>query len=136
MFADPLGQPSEIRAYRDDQDKLNTLRMASLQTLFQKWPALRWRDSHGYDRATRGAVGDLEKDAARCQALIQSRDAFDRADAALDTEEALLVRFTDLAEAIVRAHYLRQHADADTKARFEVLWQAEQQPLGITPPAN
>ena len=135
MFADPLGQPAQIRAYRDNQDRLNALRMTNLQTLFEKWPALRWRDSHGYDRATRGAVSDLDKDAAKCQELIESRDAFDRADAALDEEEALLVRFTDLAEAIVRAHYLREHGDAETKARFEELWQAEQQPLGISSPA-
>jgi hypothetical protein len=136
MFADPVGQPGQIRAYRDDQDRLNALRMASLETLFQKWPALRWRDSHGYNRATRGATADLEKDAAKCQELIQSRDAFDQADAVLDEEEALLVRFTDLAETIVRARFLREHGDADTKARFERLWEAEQQPLGISQPAD
>jgi hypothetical protein len=136
MFSDPIGQPGKIQAYRDAEDRLNSLRMASLQSLFEKWPALRWRDSHDYDKATRGAALDLGKDTARCQDLIQSRDAFDRADEALDEEEALLVRFTDLAEEIVRAQYLRQHGDADTKARFELLWQAEQQPLGISPPAH
>ena len=133
MFADPLGQPGQIRAYRDDQDQLNTLRMSCLQGLFAKWPALRWKDSRDYDRATRGATADLAKDAAKCAELIRSRDAFDDADAALDNEEALLVRYTDLAEAIVRARHLREQGDAATKARFQQIWQAEQQPLGITP---
>jgi hypothetical protein len=131
MFADPVGQPPELHAYRDAQDRLNTLRMESLQSLFGKWPALRWHDSHDYDKATRAAAADLEKDAAHCQEIIQTSDSFDRADAALDEEESLLVRFTDLAEAILRARHLREHGDADTKARFEALWRAEQQPLAI-----
>jgi hypothetical protein len=135
MFSDPMGQPAQLRAYRDAQDRLNALRMDSLHSIFEKWPALRWRDSHGYDKATRGAAADLEKDAARCQDILQTSDIFDRADAALDEEEALLVRFTDLAEAILRARHLREHGDAATKARFEALWQAEQQPLGISPAA-
>jgi hypothetical protein len=136
MFDDPIGRPEQLRAYRDAQDRLNTLRLASLAVLFQKWPELRWPNSRPYDRATRGAAADLGKDAAKCQALIQSQDAFDRADAALDNEEALLVRFTDLAEIIVRAQRLRDHGDPETKARFEALWQEEQEPLGITPPAH
>jgi hypothetical protein len=131
MFADPIGQPGEIHEYRDAQDRLNTMRMADLQTLFQKWPALRWRDSDDYNRATHGAAQDLDKDATKCQQLISTRDEFDRADAALDNEEALLVRFTDVVEMIVRRRWLREHGDAPTKARFEQLWRAEQQPLGI-----
>jgi hypothetical protein len=131
MFADPLGQPQQIREYRDDQDQLNTLRMTSLQSIFAKWPALRWKDSRDYDRATRGATADLAKDTAKCAELIQRRDAFDRADAALDEEEALLVRYTDLAEAIVRARELRDHGDADTKRKYEQIWRAEQQTPGV-----
>ena len=137
MFSDPMGQPAQVHAYRDAQDRLNALRMESLHSLFEKWPALRWRDSHDYDKATRGAAADLEKDSARCQEILESSDGFDRADAALDAQEAMLVRFTDLAESILRARHLREHGDAATKARFEALWQAEQQPLGIfTPPAR
>jgi len=136
MFSDPMGQPAQVRAYRDAQDRLNALRMDSLHTIFVKWPALRWRESHDYDRATRGAAADLEKDAARCQDILKTSEVFDRANALLDDEEALLVRFTDLAEAVLRARHLREHGDAATKARFEALWQAEQQPLGIvSPPA-
>jgi len=135
MFSDPMGQPAEVHAYRDAQDKLNALRMESLHSLFDRWPALRWRGSHDYDKATRAAAADLEKDAAHCQQIIQTSETFDRSDAALDEEEALLVRFTDLAESVVRARHLREHGDADTKARFETLWQAEQQPLGIAKPA-
>ena len=136
LFSDPIGQPEQIHAYRDAQDRLSALRMASLKGLFVKWPALRWRDSPGYDRATRGAAQDLDKDGSECQSLIQSSSAFDDADAALDNEEALLVRLTDLAELIVRAQYLRENADARTKVRFQALWQAEQQPLGITQAAR
>jgi hypothetical protein len=132
-FADPIGQPDQIHAYRDAQDRLNALRLSSLDALFLKWPALRWRDSSpAYDRATRGAALDLTRDTSGCQNLIQTRDAFDRADAALDNEESLLVRFTDLAEIIVRAQHLRDHGDSGTKARFEALWQAEQRPLPIS----
>jgi len=131
MFSDPVGQPAQIQAYREAQDRLNALRMETLHSLFAKWPPLRWRDSHGYDRATRGAAADLEKDAAHCQEILRTSEGFDRADAALDQEEARLVRFTDLAEAVVRARHLREHGDAPTKARFETLWRAEQQRLGI-----
>ena len=134
MFADPMAQPSQIHAYRDAQDRLNALRMDSLHSLFEKWPALRWRDSHDYDKAIRAAAADLNKDAVRRQGILQGGDEFDRANGALDEEESHLVRFTDLAEAVVRARYLREHGDAGTKARFELLWQAEQQPLGISPP--
>lgn len=132
MFSDPVGRQEQLVAYRDAQDRLNALRMDTLHSLFGKWPALRWRDSDGYDKATRAAAAELEKDAPHCQEIIQTSDVFDHADAALDNEEALLIRFTDLAEAILRARHLRAHGDADTKARFEALWQAEQQPLGIS----
>jgi len=134
MFSDPMGQPAQVHAYREAQDRLNTVRMESLHSLFERWPALRWRDSHDYDKATRGAAADLDKDTARCQQIFQTSDAFDRANVALDVEESLLVRFTDLAEAVVRAHHLRQHGDAAARSRFELLWEAEQQPLGISPP--
>ena len=133
MFSDPMGQPVQVRAYRDAQDRLNALRLESLHSLFEKWPALRWKDSHDYDKATRGAAADLEKDAARCQEILQSSEAFERADALLDEVEALLVRFTDLGEAVLRARQLREHGDPATKARFEELWQAEQKPLPIPP---
>jgi hypothetical protein len=133
MFSDPIGRPEQLSAYRDAQDRLNTLRMSGLATLFGKWPALRWHDSHDYDRAVRAATQDLGKDAAACQKLVQTRDAFDRADEALDEEEAFLVRISDLAELIVRTRDLRAHADSATRARFEALWKAEQEePPGIT----
>jgi prepilin-type processing-associated H-X9-DG protein len=131
MFSDPLGQPQQIREYRDDQDQLNALRMTSLQALFAKWPALRWKDSKDYDKATRGATADLTQDQAKCQELLLRQDAFDRADEALDEEEALLVRYTDIAESLVRARYLREHGDAGVLRRYEQIWRAEQQPLGI-----
>jgi len=136
MFSDPVGQASQIRAYRDAQDHLNALRMDSLHALFAKWPALRWRDSHDYDKATRGAAAELAKDSTHCQDIIQTSGLFDRADAALDEEEALLVRFTDLAEAVIRARHLRESGEAGAKARFEALWHAEGQPLAINPPTR
>jgi hypothetical protein len=132
MFSDPIGRPEQLRAYRDAQDQLNTLRMSSLATLFGKWPALRWHDSHDYDRATHAAAQDLGKDTAACEKLVETRDAFDRADEALDEEEAFLVRLSDLAELIVRTGHLREHADAGTRARFDALWKSEQEPPGIT----
>jgi hypothetical protein len=136
MFSDPMGQPAQIHAYREAQDRLNALRMESLRSLFARWPALRWRDSHDYDKATRGAAAELTKEATHCQEIIETGDAFDRADAALDEEEALLVRFTDVAEAVARAQHLREHGDAGTKGRFEALWRAEQEPLGISTPGR
>jgi hypothetical protein len=132
MFSDPIGRPEQIHAYRDAQDRLSALRQSCLSTLFARWPALRWHDSRAYDQAVRGATHDLDSDASQCQNLVQTRDAFDRADEALDEEEALLVRFTDLAEMVVRTRHLRERGDPETKARFEALWQAEQQSLPIT----
>ncbi len=136
MFSDPVGQPAQLVAYRTAQDRLNSVRMTSLQALFGKWPALRWRGSRGYGRATRAAAAALDGDAAHCQDIIQAGDSFDQADAALDNEEALLIRFTDLAEAILRARRLEARADPDTKARYEAIWQAEQQPLGVALPGH
>lgn len=133
MFSDPIGQPAQLEAFRTAQDRLNALRTDSLHALFEKWPALRWRDSRDYDRATRGAAAELQKDTAQCQEILRSRDLVDRADAALDEEEALLVRFTDLVESIIRARHLLGSADAATRRRFQALWQAEQQPLWISP---
>ena len=135
MFSDPIGRPEQLHAYRDAQDRLSALRSSSLAALFQKWPALRWRDSREYNRAVRGASQDLGKETAECQNLVQTQDAFDRADAALDNEEAQLVRITDLAEAVIRAHWLQDHGDAETRARYDRIWQAEQEPLGILPQA-
>jgi hypothetical protein len=134
MFSDPMGRPAQIHAYREAQDHLNALRMESLHSLFARWPALRWRDSHDYDKATRGAAAELTKDATQCEEIVETSDAVDRADVALDEEEALLVRFTDVAEAVVRARHLREHGDTGTKGRFEALWRAEQEPLGIAAP--
>lgn len=131
MFSDPIGQPSQIHAYRDAEDRLNNLRLASLQTLFTKWPALRWHNSPDYEKTARAAASDLAGDAAKTQDIVESRDAFDHADEALDDEEALLIRFTDLAEAIVRARHLRAHGSAEEKSRFESIWRAEQQRLPI-----
>jgi len=137
MFADPIGQPAQIQAFRETQDRLNAMRMERLHALFVKWPDLRWRDSKGYNKAARGAATDLGKEDARCQEIIRLGDAYFRADDALDNEEALLVRFTDVAEAVLRARYLRdEKGNADTKARFEALWKAEQQPLPLAAPAQ
>ena len=85
MFSDPMSQPAQLRAYREAQDHLNSLRMESLRALFLKWPALRWRNSDAYKKATHGATEDLEKDTAHCQEIIQTATMpFDRADEALD----------------------------------------------------
>ena len=131
MFADPMGQAGQLRAYRDAQDRLNGLRMDNLHALFVRWPALRWRGSHDYDKATKGAAAELTADGARRKGILDAEEAFDRADAALDTEEGLLVRYTDMAEAVVRARYLREHGDGGTKGRFEEIWKAEQEGLPI-----
>ncbi len=98
MFSQPAAQPRQTQAYREAQDKLNALRLDNLHALFAHWPALRWRDARDYDSATKGAAEQLSKDAARCREIEETQDRFDRADDALDEEEALLVRFTDLAK--------------------------------------
>ena len=107
--------------------------MESLHSLFDRWPSLRWKDSHDYEKAARGAAADLEKDRPLCEEILRTDDRFTRADLALDQQEALLVRLTDLAEAVLRLRELRQHGAPAIKARFEALWQAEQRPLGIVP---
>jgi hypothetical protein len=134
MFADPIAQPGETRAFRESQDRLNATRQSSLHALFQKWPALRWRDDTGaYNRATQDAAAELGKDTAQCETLAQLRDALDLANAALDNEEALLVRFTDLGELIARRHHFQQHGEAAVKRYFEALWAGEQRPLDLSP---
>jgi hypothetical protein len=131
MFADPMGQAGQLRTYREAQDRLNAVRMDCLHGLFQKWPALRWRDSKDYDKATQGAAAELTGDGARTGAVLEAQAAYDRADAELDEEEALLVRYTDMAESIVRARYLREHGDAGVRKRYEEIWKAEQEALGV-----
>ena len=62
MFSDPIGQPRQIQAYREAQDRVSALRTERLRSLFAKWPQLRWKVSRGYDDAARAAAADLEKD--------------------------------------------------------------------------
>jgi len=130
-FENPIARPEQLREYRTAQDKLSSLRKDTLQSLFTRWPALRWSDSADYEKASDGALNELNANHALCRQLIDARHEFSDADEALDNEEALLVRFTDLCESVVRAQYLRQSKDATLVARFESLFKAENSPLPL-----
>jgi hypothetical protein len=133
-FSDPQGQPAQLAASRGTIDTLNALRQKTLATLLKDWPALRWSRSRAYSEAVEGAVKALQKNPSLCGELMAAEKARDLAGGIIENDEARLWRFADLYGSIVRAKSLREHGNAETKARFERLWAAEQRSLPLSFP--
>ena len=139
MFQDPQGTPAELASYREATDRLSTMRQAALESLFQRWPVLRWKNEKaGYSQAMDGAAKELAGNKSLSSDLREAGDASDRADAAMEEEEARLMRFIDLYAGVVLAKHLRENGEKAVKANFARLWAAEQQslPLGEAPAAR
>lgn len=122
-FNDPIGRPDQWTADRQSTDQLSRIRRRELAALFQKWPALRWSHSTGFAPAAESAAKELRESSVRD--ILAAVQAHDEAEAALDNEEAWLIRFTGLYRSIVRARHVREQGDKGLKARFERLWEAE-----------
>lgn len=131
-FTDPVGRPAQLTQLRLAKEKLAALRSETLDTLFSRWPALRWKDSSEYDSAVTSALRELDADRALCDRLLDARAEVERADKALDVEEAHLLRFTALCAGIVRAGRLRASGSDALKARFERLRGAETRSLPLS----
>ena len=115
---------------RERKRALNELRTDAQRALLARWPDLRDPALPDFDLAKTQAVSYLKANAesGKWKTLLAADDALARLDAAEDAQDiadAHLQRFVTLGESIIRAHYLRQTADAATKARFERLIQAE-----------
>ncbi len=131
-FTDPISRPAQLTRLRLAREKLGALRAEMLDALFAHWPALRWKDSPEYDAAAAGALRELDADRAGCDRLVEAHAEVERADKALDVEEACLLRFTALCEGIVRASRLRSSgSSAALQARFERLRAAEMRSLPL-----
>ena len=132
-YGDPAARPALLKAETEAKERLNALRQRMLGPLFERWPALRWADTEagGYKQAFTGAVAELAQDGEKRQALLEAGSASEQAGGAVDNEEAALRRFASLYEHLVEARHLREHGQADAKARFERLWQAEQGTLPL-----
>ena len=130
-FVDPVGRPAQLTRLRVAREKLAALRSETLFGLFERWPALRWKDAPEYEAAADGAVHELDGDRAACDRLLAAAAESGRANDAVDVEEAFLLRFTSLCEGIVRASRLRAGGDGALKARFERLRRAEMRGLSL-----
>jgi hypothetical protein len=133
-YRDPLGQPDQLAAYRDVSDKFSALCQTTLATLFKECPGLRWNRSRDYNQAEKSAVETLAALPAVCHDVEESSKALDRAQGAIDNDEAYLRRFLELYGSVVLAERLREQGAPATKANFERLWQAEQQSLPLRYP--
>jgi hypothetical protein len=130
-FRDPIARGAlQDRAFETGK-ALNELRQKTLATLFTRWPALRWKDSPDYEDAAEKAEKDMESQPALCRELLEMSRTFDQANAAMDNEEAFLLRFTNLCASVVRAAHLRASAAEPIKARFEKLVAAERRSLPL-----
>ncbi len=107
------------------------MRQTTLEKFFARWPALRWSDAADFGKAAAEAELELNGQPDLCRELLDAQTAFSGASAALEHEEAFLLRFTRLCSSIVRAARLRESADERLKARFARLWQAEQRSLPV-----
>jgi len=133
-FRDPIARSSlQDRVYETGK-ALNDLRQSTLASLFNRWPALRWNESDGYDDAAEKAEKELSGDAALCREILAASDVWYRANSMMESEEAFLLRFTGLCASVVRAEHLRSHGQAPIKARLEKLYAAEQRTLPLRAP--
>jgi hypothetical protein len=123
-----------LAAYRDVSDKFSALCQTTLATLFKECPGLRWNRSRDYNQAEKSAVETLAALPAVCHDVEESSKALDRAQGAIDNDEAYLRRFLELYGSVVLAERLREQGAPATKANFERLWQAEQQSLPLRYP--
>lgn len=133
-FRDPIARKSIQLTGVETSEKMNTLRQEILTPLFAKWPALRWTKSADYDEAAERAVAEMNADAERCRQVLEADAADLRASAALENEEAFLLRFTGVCSNIIRTVHVRANAPAGVKARLEKLLAAEQRTLPVQAP--
>ncbi len=133
FYGDPAARPTWLKAQNEAKERLNALRQRMLGPVFERWPALRWGDtaSGDYKKAFDGMVEELTKDDETRHALLEAGNASEQADETVDNEEAALRRFANLYEHMVEARHLREHGEAEVKARFESLWHAEQGSLSL-----
>ena len=115
---------------RERKRALNELRTDAQRSLLARWPDLRDPALPDFTLAKTQAVSYLKANAGsrKWKMLLMADDALIRSDAAEDAQDiadAHLMRFVALGESVIRAHHLREKADAATKARFERLVQAE-----------
>ena len=130
-FSDPIARPALIQAQDEAKEKLNAFRQTALVPLLEKWPALRWDQSPDREKSLAGATKEAEADPARFLALLDAEKAHERADEAVENEEAVLQRFAGLYEHIVEARDLREHGKREVKSRFEILCDSEQSTLPV-----
>ncbi len=133
-FADPLARNFQLEAENSANEKINALRLATLDSLFKTHPDLRWSDSEGHEAAVRAATKELAQNPALCRSLLDASRASDSSSGAVDDEEADLLRFRSLYAAIVRARELREHGSKADQAEFQALWRAEQGTLPLGGP--
>ena len=130
-FSDPIARPALIQSENETSAALNTLRLNSLQPLFQHWPALRWTDAPGFAKAATDAAGEMARQKDIVHAVLAAAAANQAADDAVDNEEAALLRFAGVCENVVQAQNLRAHGKEEIKNQFERLMQAEQRSLPV-----
>jgi hypothetical protein len=130
-FSDPIARPGLVKGENDASAALNTLRLNTLQSLFEHWPGLRWTGSPGYAKAVDGATAEIAREKDLGRALVDADKAYQAAEDAVDHEEAALQRFAGVCESIVEAQHLRERGAEEARSQFERVWTAEQRSLPV-----
>ena len=132
-YSDPPVRPPLVKAQGEAKEELDGARSQALGPVLERWPMLRWRKrgTADYDQAFAAAANELVAETNVWRPLLEVEKAHERADEAVDDEEAALLRFAGMYEHIVEVGHLREHGKAETKAQFERLWKGEQQTLPL-----
>lgn len=133
-FRDPIARSNVRQRAFETGDRLNELRQECLGSLFARWPALRWDESPDYEAGAEAAERELNADPARCRQILEASVAFAQANAAMENEEAFLLRFTGLGASVARAAHLRASGTEPIQARFDKLCAAERRTLPLAKP--
>jgi hypothetical protein len=130
-FRDPVARTALLQRALQDGLQLNELRQKTLASLFAKWPVLRWSDADAYGEASDEAIRELDGTPALCQEILATSKASAEANAAMENEDAFLLRFTGLCTSIIRGEHLRMTGPEPVKERFEKLCRSEQRTLPL-----
>lgn len=131
-FSNPSARPSLVKRHFDAEERLNRMRQTTLADLFERSPALRWREAVDFGQAAEEAGRHLDEQPSLCRELLDAQTTYEQVTALLENEEGFLLRFVRLCASIVRANRLCDSDDEQLRARFSRLWQAEARSLPLT----
>ena len=131
------GRNSWMADYQAATRRFRTLRSEGRQVILRRWPELRRAGSLEYSAAQKEAAVQMTQEVSegKWKDLMNANDAVDKASLSGEAREnasSQIIRFVRLGKSVVLAHRLKEDGDAELKARFARLVQAEGRSL-LTP---